>query len=93
MIFTYQKKISKYDKRANYEKSLTTGFLILILITISGCSNQDTNKLIVGMELQSPPFETSNAVGEPEGISVDLAYALGKYLGKEVEIQNIAWSD
>lgn len=77
------------------KKNLTIGFLILILIlpTIAGCSNQDANnKLTVGMELQYPPFETSNAVGEPEGISVDLAYALGDYLGKEVEIQNIAWS-
>lgn len=67
--------------------------LILIIGLITGCSSKaDDDTLVVGMELQYPPFETSNAQGDPEGISVDLAYALGEYLGKEVEIQNIAWS-
>lgn len=67
-------------------------FLILALGIITGCSKQEDDTLVVGMELQYPPFETSNAEGEPEGISVDLAYALGDYLGKEVEIQNTAYS-
>lgn len=74
------------------KKNLTLGLFVLSLILIGGCSNSDSNKLIVGMELQYPPFETSNEAGEPEGISVDLAYALGEYLDREVEIQNIAWS-
>ena len=47
--------------------------------------------LIVGMELQYPPFEMSDKEGKPTGISVDLAYALGKYLGRDVVIENIAW--
>lgn len=73
-------------------KKILITFLVLVLAVISGCSKKDDDTLVVGMELQYPPFETSNAAGDPEGISVDLAYALGEYLGKEVEIQNIAWS-
>ncbi len=47
--------------------------------------------LVVGMELQYPPFEMSDKNGVPSGVSVDLAYALGAYLGREVKIENIAW--
>lgn len=47
--------------------------------------------LVVGMELQYPPFEMSDKQGNPTGVSVDLAYALGEYLGRKVKIENIAW--
>ncbi|WP_457607766.1 transporter substrate-binding domain-containing protein [Nitratifractor sp.] len=47
--------------------------------------------LKVGMELQYPPFEMTDTEGHPTGISVDLAKALGRYLGREVVIENIAW--
>lgn len=74
-------------------KKMMISFTIVLLMIITGCSSQPKDdKLIVGMELQYPPFETSNANGDPEGISVDLAYALGNHLNKDVEIQNIAWS-
>lgn len=74
-------------------KKLMITISILILAFVTACTSKpDEDTLVVGMELQYPPFETSNAEGEPEGISVDLAYALGEYLGKDVEIQNIAWS-
>lgn len=46
----------------------------------------DKEKIVVGMELKYPPFETKNEKGEPEGASVMLAEALGEYLGKEIEI-------
>lgn len=64
------------------------------LLATSGC--QSTTKkepsaekapvLKVGMELKYPPFETKNTNGEPDGASVYLAKALGKSLGREVEI-------
>jgi len=72
-------------------------FLILLSITIlffTGCNNskkEDQEVLKVGMELAYPPFEMSNISGKPTGVSVDLAYALGKYLNKKVVIENIAW--
>jgi polar amino acid transport system substrate-binding protein len=50
---------------------------------------QEAKPLIVGMELSYPPFETFDAKGKPSGVSVDLAYALGKYLGRPIKIENI----
>ena len=43
------------------------------------------------MELAYPPFEMTDEQGRPDGISVALAEALGKFLGREVEIQNTAF--
>ena len=47
--------------------------------------------LRVGMELSYPPFETIEPGGRPTGVSVRLAEALGKHLGREVVIENIAF--
>jgi polar amino acid transport system substrate-binding protein len=51
---------------------------------LSACETNNTLK--VGMDLRWPPFETVDKDGNPTGISVDLAYELGEYLGREVEI-------
>lgn len=45
--------------------------------------------LRVGMELSYPPFEMTDGSGAPMGVSVDLAKALGVYLHREVEIENM----
>jgi polar amino acid transport system substrate-binding protein len=45
--------------------------------------------LRVGMELSYPPFEMMNEKGQPAGLSVDLALALGQYLHKSVQIANM----
>ncbi len=52
----------------------------------------DKDKLIVGMELQFPPFETIDKNGKPYGLSVDLALALGDYLNKEIKIEEMSYS-
>jgi polar amino acid transport system substrate-binding protein len=63
--------------------------VIGLLCILLACSPRSDQKLIVGMELAYPPFEMTDTQGRPTGVSVDLAQALGKYLGKEIEIQNI----
>lgn len=73
-------------------------FIVSAFIFV-GCTSQETPKeskevkkvLKVGMELAYPPFEMSEKDGTPSGISVDFAKALGKELGREVIIENIAW--
>src|SRR5438132_13536670 len=45
--------------------------------------------LVAGMELAYPPFEMADERGQPAGVSVDLANALGGLLHKKVEIQNL----
>lgn len=44
--------------------------------------------LIVGMELSYPPFEMTDEKGNPSGIGVELAQALAKSLGREIQIRN-----
>ncbi len=54
-------------------------------------SGQAAEPLVVAMELAYPPFETKDEAGNPTGISVALAMALGEYLGREVVIEDTAW--
>jgi polar amino acid transport system substrate-binding protein len=63
--------------------------IALILVLLAGCAPKSHPQLIVGMELAYPPFETTDAQGQAAGVSVDLARDLGKFLGREVEFQNI----
>ncbi len=64
----------------------------MMVLPLSGCAGQSDNKLVVGMELAYPPFETTDEQNNPTGISVDFAKALGEELGREVVIENIAWT-
>jgi polar amino acid transport system substrate-binding protein len=43
------------------------------------------------MELSYPPFEMTDPQGRPTGVSVRLAEALGKHLGRDVLIENVAF--
>jgi polar amino acid transport system substrate-binding protein len=52
---------------------------------------EDSKPLVVAMELAYPPFETKDVSGNPSGISVDFAKALGKSMGRDVKIVNTAW--
>jgi len=69
---------------------LLSALLVTLLLTITNLVAAE-KPLVVGMELQYPPFEMSDKQGKPTGVSVDLAYALGKYLNRKVVIENIAW--
>lgn len=59
------------------------------LVCISACARKSHDELIVGMEMAYPPFEMTDTQGNPSGVSVDLANALGEYLHKKVVFQNI----
>src|ERR1700722_6040099 len=63
--------------------------LTAVLCLLNGCSQQEDKRLKVGMELKYPPFEMVDTNGAPTGVSVDMANGLGKYLGREVTIENI----
>lgn len=66
---------------------------MLVILSQSGCEKHAEAltdiSIKVGMDLSYPPFETINSSGEPEGVSVDLAKALGNYLGRPVVVENI----
>jgi len=59
------------------------GILTTLLLPLSAAP------LRIGMDLSYSPFETIDTQGKPCGISVAIAYALGRYLKQEVLIQNI----
>ncbi|HKL60801.1 MAG TPA: transporter substrate-binding domain-containing protein [Acholeplasma sp.] len=68
------------------KKILLITIMLLSFITLAGCSRDET-VLRVGMDLKYPPFETLDG-DTPEGISVEVAKALGRYLNRKVEIVN-----
>ncbi len=55
------------------------------------CAADSKGTLTVGMELAYPPFEMTDTKGQPIGVSVDLAKALGAELGMQVQIQNMSF--
>ena len=61
-------------------------------LLLPGCGHPSADRLLVGMELGYPPFEMTDPHGHPAGVSVDLANALGQFLHRPVEIQNIAFA-
>lgn len=65
-------------------------FILTSVLALNACQRDDV--LRVGMDLQYPPFETVDTNNDPEGISIDIAYAFGEYLGREVEIVNTEFS-
>lgn len=78
------------------KKLLLALLLLFSITTILACDNETTQdnstttieKLKVGMDLRYPPFETVDLQNNPEGISVDIAFAFGAFIGREVEIIN-----
>ncbi|MFZ5425906.1 MAG: transporter substrate-binding domain-containing protein [Thermodesulfobacteriota bacterium] len=49
-------------------------------------------KLVVGMELKYPPFESTDEKGQPIGLDVELARMAAKDLGVELEIKDMEWT-
>jgi polar amino acid transport system substrate-binding protein len=65
---------------------------MICLILLTGCAEKQTNSLKVGMDLRFFPFTGMDSEGDPSGIEIDIARALGGFLGKDVEIINTEFS-
>ncbi len=63
--------------------------LLLPILLFSACEKSGPKPLRVGMDMSYPPFEMRDTQGQPAGVSVDLARALGENLGRRVELQNM----
>ena len=68
----------------------------MLVVLLAGCGwmggvrADDAGKpLVIGMELNYPPFEMTDAAGTPTGVGVDLARALCDYLHRPIDIQNM----
>lgn len=62
--------------------------ILLLTFTLIGCSEKSDDVLRVGMDLRFYPFTGMDTKGDPSGVEIDIANALGDYLGQEVEIVN-----
>lgn len=72
------------------------------LVLVGGCQPEEraasaeaaagAAPLVVGMELAYPPFEMTGPDGEPKGVSVELARALAKELGRPLQIEDIQFA-
>ena len=63
-----------------------SSLIYLLLIQLSFSAEEP---LVVGMELEYPPFEFVNENGLSDGVSVQLAKALAESLSRPLEIKNI----
>jgi polar amino acid transport system substrate-binding protein len=67
-------------------------FLLLpVLFCLGSCSPADDNALVVGMEMQYPPFEMRGTDNRPDGISVRMAEDLAAHLGRPLRLEDVAW--
>lgn len=62
--------------------------LLLLSFIFSSCEKSGPKPLRVGMDMSYPPFEMRDKNGEPAGVSVDLARALGEHLKRPVVLEN-----
>jgi polar amino acid transport system substrate-binding protein len=61
-------------------------FLLALARTVFA---DDSSPLVIGMELNYPPFEMTDPQGNPAGVGVDLAKALGVFIHRPISIQNM----
>ncbi|MCH6256914.1 transporter substrate-binding domain-containing protein [Puniceicoccaceae bacterium K14] len=80
--------------RLQFSKQVIGSLLgLLTILFISACSTpKDDSTLVVGMELAYPPFEMTDEQNNPTGVSVEMAQALAKHLGRELRIENIPFA-
>jgi polar amino acid transport system substrate-binding protein len=65
----------------------------LTVLSLVSCGKKEESAsqpkpLVVGCELSYPPFEMTDAQGQPSGIGVELAQAIARALGREIVIKN-----
>src|SRR5271167_3505202 len=68
------------------------GWIVVALLALfcGATRADDTDKpLVIGMELNYPPFEMTDASGTPCGVGVDMARALCAYLHRPIDIENM----
>jgi polar amino acid transport system substrate-binding protein len=63
--------------------------LLIALVLCANSLHAEEKMLNVGAEMNFPPFEMLDAKGQPAGVSIEMATALGQSLHRPVRFQNI----
>ncbi len=64
-------------------------FTLGLLVLAPRARADDAAPLVIGMELNYPPFEMTDASGNPSGVGVEMAQALAAYLHRPLQIENM----
>lgn len=72
---------------------ISAGSLALALLAQTGCSQKDSNQLVMATNAEFPPFEYVNSDGNYEGIDIEIAEAIAAKLGKKLKIENMGFED
>lgn len=73
-------------------KKIVYLLILISILLLAGCSDKSENFLKVGMDLRFFPFTGMDEKGDPSGVEIDIARALGEYLGQDVKIINTEFS-
>jgi polar amino acid transport system substrate-binding protein len=65
--------------------------LVIGTVTLSGCTQETKNKIIVGTSADFPPFEYKDENGTIIGFDVDMINTILTSQGYEVEVRDILW--
>jgi len=71
---------------------LLISLLCATLTSVEATSASEKPKLIFGDDINYPPFSYLDENGQPAGFNVELAKAVGKAMGYEVEVRLDEWS-
>jgi polar amino acid transport system substrate-binding protein len=63
--------------------------LLIVFGLMAPLLQAEQKELVVGMEMAYPPFEMLDSSGQPSGVSVDMARAMGQYLNRPIRFENI----
>ena len=66
-------------------------FICLVVLALPGYTDEARPKLIFGDDIYYPPYSYLDENGEPTGYNVELAKAVGKAMGYDVEIRLDEW--
>lgn len=72
-------------------KAIMTAGLVLTTLISTGCSQKDSNQLVMATNAEFPPFEYVNSDKNFEGIDIEIAEAIAARLGKKLKIESIAF--
>jgi arginine/ornithine transport system substrate-binding protein len=72
-------------------KKIIALFIVIMLAAAGTVYAKDWKKVRIGIEGAYPPFSSITPEGEPVGFDIDIARALGKAMGAEVELIAQDW--
>ncbi len=72
-------------------KTALSIFICLVVMTLPGHTDEARPKLIFGDDIYYPPYSYLDENGDPTGYNVELAKAVGKAMGYDVEVRLDEW--